>query len=434
MDSLKNNYKKLIIQVLIKKYEKSNIFKTREEQQRRIMVKTSDFKKVDFENYEQKSTFFEALKDLKDDALLDYSWIRFEEGNLLKAIWLNQDQEAITRAYKVAGLEVTYNVYEKMVEALNAYAFKNYDWMVTLKQDLIQRFDRSGKFGNLLTTDPEIDSELIRCMIELDKLSFTSVHERVFSASVFGDSKFFQNNLKSRLESIIRRYNEMDEDVDALQMVCLYTNPELIYFCGPIHLVLESGNYDALALNQGAVLLGNYVREIRGIKPSKSIRTIISIENRATYELMIQHKPEQVLLVYHGGFASGVKRQFFASLYRAFPEADYYHWSDIDLGGVRILRTLKNIIPKVKPMLMDEATLSKHRSVAIEIHSSYKEKIKRMLENEMANDKDSDRDCSMILEGILKHGVRLEQENIDVSHESLGSVFLTHHGWSVSVL
>ena len=415
MDSLKHNYKKMIMQVLIKKYEKSNIFKTREEQQRRIMVKASDFKKVDFENYEQKSTFFEALRDLKNDGLLDYSWIRFEEGNLLNAIWLNQDQEAITRAYKVTGLEVTYNVYEKMVETLNSYAFKNYDWMDTLKQDLIQRFNRSGKFGNLLTMDPEIDSELIRCMIELDKLSFTSVHERVFSASVFGDSKFFQNNLKSRFESVIRRYNEMDEDVDALQMVCLYANPELIYFCGSIHLVLESGNYDAIALDQGAVLLGNYVREIREIKPSKSIRTIISIENRATYELMIWHKPEQVLLVYHGGFASSVKRQFFAWLYRSFPEADYYHWSDIDLGGVRILRTLKNIIPKVKPMLMDEMTLLKHRDVAIEIHGLYKEKIEKMLENEMKNEKDSDRDCRMILEGILKLGLRLEQENIDVS-------------------
>ena len=128
----------------------------------------------------------------------------------------------------------------------------------------------------------------------------------------------------------------------------------------------------------------------------------------ATYELLIKERPEHTLLVYHGGFASKLKRSFLAKVYDAFPNVSYDHWSDIDLGGVRIYKMLKKIIPSVKPLMMDSNVLVKLQNQAVLIEEPYRLKLVQLLSEE------KDPDVIDIIKGILETGLRLEQEHIDV--------------------
>ena len=402
------DYEKLILNHLLKKYEKSTVYQSRETQTRRIMVKPAEFKKIDFEDFEQKSAFISALNHLKLLDLVDFDWIKFEKNNLVKQIWLNQEQHSLDIAYDMIGKKTTYKLYEACVERLKSYEFANYEWMNVFKEELIEKFDKTGKFGQLLSSDYKLNMELIECLIAIDKLALTPIHERVFSANNFGDSKYFQNELKGKLMTIINRYTESEDDSDSLQQVCLFKNPENLFFCGPLEIHFENGIFDASIFKQGATLLGQYVSDIKCLSSNK-INSVISVENRATYELMIDEKPEDALIFYHGGFASSVKRAFLKLLYTNLPDIKYYHWSDIDLGGVRIYKGIKSLIPTIKPLLMGKEVLDKYADMAIDIKEDYFEKVKRSLQSE------TDHEVIAILELISSRKVKLEQEQIDVN-------------------
>lgn len=406
-DELQLFTEKLILEKLISKYERSQAYKSRESQTRRIMVKPTEFKKIDFEAYEQKEAFINALDKLKSEGVIDYSWQRYEVGNLIDSVWLIQDPESLSKAYAIGQMPVTYDQMSMMLESLKTVHFIHYEWMNLFKEELIEKFERTGKFGNLMTSDMRLNEDLIQCLMALENLALSSVHERVFSAGVFGDSKYFQKNIKAKLIQLIERYNEVDEE-EPLQMVCLFSNPELIYYCGPLQLNLEKGMIDSQSLDQGAVVLGSYVEKIKGITSNVKLDRIITIENRATYELLIKERPEHTLLIYHGGFASKLKRLFLAKVYDAFPSTSYDHWSDIDLGGVRIYKMLRKIIPTVKPLMMDSNVLIKHQNQAVLIEEPYRLKLVQLLSEE------KDPDVTDIIKGILEIGLRLEQEHIDV--------------------
>ncbi|MBF4695156.1 Wadjet anti-phage system protein JetD domain-containing protein [Fusibacter ferrireducens] len=411
------DYQKLILKKLLDKYEKSKVYSNQTTQSRRILAKVAEFKKVDFEDFEQKSAFFEALEALKQLELLDFNWMPFEAGNLLKEIWLNQELTHIQRAYSYIGVKSTYGAFEEMVSLITAYEFTAYEWMAQFKMELLEKFNKTGKFGQVLFPDQGVNRRLIQCLIELDKLAYKAVHERVFSAKVFGDSKLFQNEIKSRLTVLIKRYNDVEEGEDLMSYVGLFSNPELIYFCGPVKIEFQNGVLEGSVFqNEGAVLIGTYVSEIIQITAEQNINYVISVENRATYELMIKTRPQEVLLLYHGGFAGEIKRAFFECIFSNFPDAAYYHWSDLDLGGVRILKALKQLIPVVKPLLMNETVLNAYRDFTTPLAKNYHDKIKNLLQRE------EDADVLDILMTLDRYALRLEQEHIEVS-EAYARIF-----------
>ena len=164
-DELQLFTEKLILEKLISKYERSQAYKSRESQTRRIMVKPTEFKKIDFEAYEQKEAFINALDKLKSEGVIDYSWQRYEVGNLIDSVWLIQNPESLSKAYAIGQMPVTYDQMSMMLESLKTVHFIHYEWMNLFKEELIEKFERTGKFGNLMTSDMQLNSDLIQCQL-----------------------------------------------------------------------------------------------------------------------------------------------------------------------------------------------------------------------------------------------------------------------------
>ncbi|MCD4713083.1 MAG: DUF2220 domain-containing protein [Clostridiales bacterium] len=396
---------KIILEALLDKYEKSQVYKSQGTQNRRVMLKPSAFKKMDLEDYEQKSAFIDALRQLKADGIIDFEWMPFETGNLVAKLWLNQNAESIAKAYIKTGKNPTYTAYGQTLALISNYEFGYYSWMETFKRELIQKYEQSGKFGQLMSSDQQFNQKVIRCLIELDRLNGDTIHERVFSAQVLGDSKDFQKLVKPKLLHIMRRYMEDLDDIDPIQYLGILTNPDMLHFCGNIVIEFQNGNFDAGIFSHGTAMLTRYVDQIVCIR-AESVKRVIFIENRTTYESYIEQKDSNCLVVYHGGFASKVKQIFFKMLSNSFPEAEFLHWSDFDLGGIRIFKAIKKTIPEIMPMYMDEEILINHLGAAIPMESDYLQKVK------MALDSESDPLFRSMLETLLKYGVKLEQEQI----------------------
>lgn len=90
------DYSKWILKRLLDKYYENSVF-TKGEEKRRVMLRPSRdaYLSECLEKPDAKEVIFNALAALKKNGLLDFSWVRFEEGNLIEAIWLNTAEESI---------------------------------------------------------------------------------------------------------------------------------------------------------------------------------------------------------------------------------------------------------------------------------------------------------------------------------------------------
>ena len=137
----------------------------------------------------------------------------------------------------------------------------------------------------------------------------------------------------------------------------------------------------------------------------KNANKIIFIENKANYRDYIQNKINKgEFVVYHGGMYGEVKGQFFKKLYEATKESEFYHWSDIDIGGFKIFARLKKIIPNLKTYMMDTEAFYRKRQYWKEMSKEYREKLARLKEQEEYSY------FYDVIDEMLKNNSKLEQE------------------------
>jgi Uncharacterized protein conserved in bacteria C-term(DUF2220) len=84
---------------------------------------------------------------------------------------------------------------------------------------------------------------------------------------------------------------------------------------------------------------------------------LLTIENYASFNRQVREIDDGALVVYTGGFASIGVVELLTSLLKLFdPGVPFFHWGDIDPGGLRIFRFLKETLPRAPhPHLMNRA-------------------------------------------------------------------------------
>ena len=107
-----------------------------------------------------------------------------------------------------------------------------------------------------------------------------------------------------------------------------------------------SSNYYGTVIN--AQTLEHAIPTLRN-----GVEKIIVIENKANYESM-EYDPK-VLYIFCHGYFSPKEVRFLQMLMKTAPEEiQYYHWGDMDYGGIQIfLYNEKNIFPNLMPWKMD---------------------------------------------------------------------------------
>ena len=113
---------------------------------------------------------------------------------------------------------------------------------------------------------------------------------------------------------------------------------------------------------------------------------------------------EDTLYLFCHGFYSPKERIFLKRLMEvAEGEIQYFHWGDMDMGGIRIFRfNKKNIFPKLKPYKMDREAFQEalERGAGIPLEEKKKEKLEKLNAGELEE----------LKKCILEKGVEIEQE------------------------
>ena len=192
-----SNYKEIILNKLINKFEisKSLIQSTN----RRIILKANNIKEYNIEEYENKSIFHNEMKELKNEGIIDFSWKKNEEGNILNEIWLNKDN--IKNAYEKINRIAIKSKSQELINILQNIKFEK-QWLEDYRKDMLAYMNVTQKTNQLFPY--EYAKEIVQVLKIIDKEE--QILKRVLSIKCFNDSKFFERNIEHYIIRIIKKY------------------------------------------------------------------------------------------------------------------------------------------------------------------------------------------------------------------------------------
>lgn len=229
---------------------------------------------------------------------------------------------------------------------------------------------------------------------------------RDFSVKVYGDSKKFEK-LKSKIAKIFYDFDEecIVDDFDAEAVLEIFSEKNLVrntsyaIIKGDITFDLKGVIINLNQLGYEYCLSDEMIHDLRFIKTDA--KKVITVENLTTF---YDFSEKGYIVLYLGGFHNYTKRMLIKKLQESYPELKFYHFGDIDAGGIYILRHLisKTGIEFV-PYKMDVDTLVVN-----------KEHWKKLTDNDIIRLKKIDDDeFSELINFMLEHNCKLEQEAVE---------------------
>lgn len=402
---MQQRYENRILILLLDKYERSGKSKG-VDTGKRIIIKDKDAPDLfHYSTAEEKKNVFQALEILQSDNILTFSYIPGEEGYLLDRIILNEDN--IEKAYRKADRKPKQAFISALLVDINNYILRISD--DNIRNFLIQEQKRISARKSLdkryFTEDEERNRNLLKTLSALADNS-SPLTKRVFSSRILGDSKKFEKETESGILKILRViYGNDYADDELLSIYGIAKYPEIIEFRGNIRIIFKNGtSIDFSPLIYGAYINSETVSEIERIETKA--KHVITIENKANYiDWIERHADRNEIVIWHGGFYSPAKGKFMKLI--ANTEPDWLHFSDIDIGGFKIFKRLReNIAQNAIPYMMDNKTLLLNLDKAQKVDNSYLEELKKLLVD--------DSSCMFheTIKTMLEYKVRLEQESL----------------------
>ncbi len=333
-------YEKIILHALLDSYERSSL--SRQENKVAVHISFPITRKTLPEYFDENSLAYEEIHavagHLEEMGFTRSEWKAGKKNHILQKILLCE--ESVDAVYRHLGRVPEKKQQEKEIlllqelqkEVQTEIAGKFIAW-------LIERLEAGKSVKEYLELDdPEESRRLIDAVAAIEGNQKES-YLREFSVHCFGDSKALEKRL-GRIGKIFRRFSEefaeMDND-SILAEYGIYSTPNYVYVKGSGSFLLgSSGRIELAGLRQGIGISGEDLEDLEWLADS-SIKKVITIENLTTF---FRWNMADSVLIYLGGYHNRVRRKLLQKLYRSFPQAEYFHFGDIDVGGFEIYRNL----------------------------------------------------------------------------------------------
>ena len=245
--------------------------------------------------------------------------------------------------------------------------------------------------------------EVLQVLATVTKLT-SETYIRNFSTALFKDSKRFQREYRSTIESILFDYtDDVVEKDDILGYYNLYENPTYVLIKGNARICFEESAIELSEMPGGIALSNGSLAGIHKI----SVKTdkVITVENLTTYHDC--DEPDAVY-IYLGGYHNTSKQKLLELIYEKNGDKEYYHEGDLDVYGFLILENLisKTQIP-FKPLLMDVETIERFYRAGL--YKTLTARDRKMIDSKKDGQLLAYKD---VLEYMLEYNCKVEQESI----------------------
>ena len=352
----------------------------------------------------------EALQHLAAQGCLRLHWRKWEEDNWLDKVDLvGKNAEAI---YKLLG-RTPLDEQETMLARLLAEHSPKVDWHIDFLRWVQRQLDTHASVAPLrLSTDAadvEWNRDLLAALGAMTELNEPML-ERKFSVQLFGNSKRFED-LRQAIVRILRRHDPEsiiygDDGKALLRAHMLERTPEYVPIAGPLVLQTKDRLLDLTPFVPNVALPATILHSAK--VSSCRADVLITVENLTSFNELAFAKPDSVLAIYTGGFASPTVIALLRIIYTKHPDLLFFHWSDMDVGGLRILAHLRKNFGGIKPLAMDVETFDRHHRHAQLLSANEREGLTQLRTHmDLA-------DCVQLIDHLLNNNQKLEQEAINV--------------------
>ena len=368
-----------ILNYLLDKYENSKL--SRGENQRAIHIAFPFNKKTMPKYFDESSleieTIHAAAEQMEREGLVTIAWKNQKPGYIIEKLVLCENH--VEEAYEKLG--------RKPKREAEAHT-----------KQILEQFYQKTQVGVTRSFLSQVEQNRKECYI------------REFSIEHFHDSKVFET-LIPKICKIFREENEEltgFENEEILAEYQIYKTPGYVYMKGNVQ-IYSAGKQaaDISAFPEGIAVAVGSEEDVPDICPDQTIDKVFTIENLTSF---YRFKQEHSLVIYLGGYHNHSRRNLLMQIYQKLPDAQYYHFGDLDAGGFYILEHLKRKtgIP-FQMFQMDIETLKKYEDYAKPLTENDK---KRLMQLEKMELPDKER---KLITYMLQKGIKLEQECISES-------------------
>lgn len=417
------DYDKHILNSLVDRYEKSKLYSDANKQNQSVSY---PFNKQHLPEYfDDESMVYEkinhSMQKLEAWHFISIKWKNKRAGHIIDKVILNLQQlEAIYHYLK--------RHLKKELEQNNYQILEQYKARHQVLTAFIQYIE-SRMRSNLSVKkyfDLEDTSYLNQLLAALEGILINEeeCYIRELSMSLFNDSKVIEQ-METRLGSIITEFSistmpETSEEV--LAEFNIYKNPSYIMLKGEGEIQLRNSRFDLADLPHGIGINSKDLDALYFLK-NEGVKKLITIENLTVFN---RFNEEGAVILYLGGYHNRARRQMIQSFYEVYPHITYYHWGDIDCGGMRIFNDLvqKTQVP-FKPLNMDLTILKIYQSFCKPLTSRDGMTLKAMKAQEdyfIFNE---------VIDYMLQENIKLEQEivayKIKINNRTRGPCMTKHY-------
>jgi hypothetical protein len=361
----------------------------------------------------------QARKMEKNDALCAAGRIKFDWRDM------NGDIKAIHYAVDIMpelcrreGIEDPRERQLRYIDRLSVWKSRaEGTWLAAYYEEEIRKLEE-GNCSQTIQSDLK-EEHLFRCLdaiLHLDE----PLEKRIFSARVFQNvtipeknhrrgkllpSKIFEQLYEGRVVGILKRSPEYEEEMSSdelLQAHGILSYAQTLEWKGALTYQLDTGELIDTSGNRYGTMINAQTLEYGSPIGLPGVRKIFVIENKANYEKKSFQKDE--LYIFCHGFFSPKEVRFLKKITEVAERGTgYYHWGDMDYGGIRIFCfNQRRVFPELKPYRMDrqtyEAALAAGAGVPIE------DEKRKKYECLNAGELEDLKNC------ILAYGLEIEQE------------------------
>ena len=391
------NYEKEIITRLLDIYERRGAYRKGAHEVRAISITVADaFPKYvdpyDHSAYQDINLAIESL--MRRDFISSGTSSRGTYEKLKLKI------ENVNAAYLFVERTPLLSKYSELLKVVATFENSDSELLQSLLTDFKTRIQEDKKLPYGIEYDAKrLEAVLIviKAILQLSDETYV----RNFSNALFKDSKVFQKEYRSTVQSILYDYTETAVEKERiLEVYNLYENPTYVLLKGSAVVTTKNSKIILSDLTGGISVPESALEDSTGIQVLGP--AVITVENLTTFHDCVD---SDNLYIYLGGFHNHSKEMLLKKVFATNPSCEYLHKGDLDVYGFAILESLKTRtgIP-FKPLEMDLDTLRKLYEAGL---------YKKLTEaDKKAMAASSLQQYADVLHFMLEHNCKAEQESM----------------------
>lgn len=291
------------------------------------------------ENLDSKSELHAFLKTAEFSGCVALKWGRFAKSHLLERISLLDGE----KLGAFLGVPLASKQALSAEHLLRPTLSGKHIWIVKLLEEMLEHW-RLGKSAFGLNVEQEKEAkELLLALEAVSDGRQDGCDMRTFSARYVGDSKSMER-MQSRFSRIWQRQfcgDDLDPD-ELYESLGISKFPHPFLFKGPISVVSSGNSFDCSMVRP---YIGFPPQAIEQLEFPELPSYVLTIENLASFNRYVAEIQDRGLVIYTGGFPSSSKANLFRTLDTLLSETiNFYHWGDLDLGGLRIAIRIQSFL------------------------------------------------------------------------------------------